>query len=263
MAPVRPASFFPEARRHRHEIPRDAWLAIQPLLPGQPGGHGGVAKDNRLFVNAVWYVATTGIPWRDLPERFGQWDTAYHRFNEWSTKGVWRRVFEAAQDPDLEWLMIESTVIRARQHAAGMNRGEDDQALGRSRGGFGTKIHLAVASLGHPVSIEWSPGQDAEVTPAEKLLGDHQPEAVVGDQGYDSEALVAAVERRGAEAVMPPKRNRVNPRGYDEVVYQERNKGERCVNALKPCRRVATRYEKTARNFLGMVLRAATMIWLK
>jgi transposase len=142
-------------------------------LPGQPGGHGGVAKDNRLFINAVWYVTKTGIPWKDLPERFGKWDTVYHRFNQWSKKGVWRRVFEAVQDPDLEWLMVDSTVIRAHHHAAGMNGGEDNQALGRSRSGFGTKIHLALDSLGNPVSIELSPGQDADVTHAEKLLRDH------------------------------------------------------------------------------------------
>jgi transposase len=234
-------------------------LRIEPLLPGRPGGHGGVAKDNRWFINAVWYVAKTGIPWRDMPERFGKWDTVYHRFNEWSKKGVWRRVFEAVKDPDLEWLMIDSTVIRAHHHAACMNGGVDDQALGRSRGGFGTKIHMAVEALGHPVSIELSPGQDADVTPAEALLGDHRPEAVLGDKGYDSDAFVAAVESRGAEAVIPPKKNLVDPRAYDTV----ENKVERCVNALKQCRRVTTRYEKTARNFLGMVLLVATIIWLK
>jgi transposase len=248
---------------HRHEIPLDAWLKIQPLLPGQKGGHGGVAKDNHLFINAVWYVAKTGIPWRDLPERFGKWDTVFQRFNRWCKKGVWQRVFEEVQDPDLEWLMIDSTVIRAHHHAAGMNGGKDNQALGRSRGGFGTKIHLAVDSLGNPVSVELSPGQDADVTHAEKLLGSHQPEAVLGDKGYDSDAFVAAVEKRGAEAVIPPRANRVNPREYDEVVYKERNKVERCINGLKQCRRVATRYEKTARNFLGMVLLSAIMIWLK
>ena len=159
--------------------------------------------------------------------------------------------------------MIDSTVVRAHQHAAGMNGGADDQALGRSRGGFGTKIHLAVDSLGNPVSVALSPGQDADVSHAEGLLGDHRPEAVLGDKGYDSDAFVAAVEARGAEAVIPPRKNRVDPRDYDKVVYKERNKVERCVSVLKQCRRVATRYEKTARNFLGMVLLAATMIWLQ
>ena len=75
----------------RHEISDDNWSRIEQLLPGRSGGRGGVAKDNRGFVNAIWYVAKTGIPWRDLPERFGKWDTAFHRFNAWCKKGVWRR----------------------------------------------------------------------------------------------------------------------------------------------------------------------------
>jgi transposase len=247
----------------RHEISQDQWERIEGLLPGRPGGHGGVAKDNRNFINAIWYVAKTGIPWRDLPERFGAWDTVYHRFNEWCKKSVWQRVLAAVQDPDLEWLMLDSTVIRAHHHAAGMNGGDNDQALGRSRGGFGTKIHLAVDSLGNPLSVHLSPGQDADITHAEKLLGNHKPEAVLADKGYDSDAFVETVESRGAEAVIPPKKNRVEPRDYDEVVYKERNKVERCINGLKQFRRVATRYEKTARNFLGVVLFAAITIWLK
>jgi transposase len=248
---------------HRHEIPQSQFDRIENLLPGRAGCHGGVANDNRQFINAIWYVAKTGIPWRDLPERFGKWDTVYHRFNAWCKKGVWKAVFEAIQDPDLEWLMIDSTVIRAHQHAAGMNGGEDDQALGRSRGGFGTKIHLAVDSLGNPVSIELSPGQDADCIHAEKLLGDHKPEAVLGDKGYDTNELIEKIEKRGAEAVIPPRKNRVEQREYDEVVYKERNKVERCFNLFKQFRRVATRYEKTARNFLGMVFFVAITITLK
>jgi transposase len=248
---------------HRHEIPQGLWDRIEGLLPGRPGGHGGVAGDNRAFLNAVWYVAKTGIPWRDLPDRFGKWDTVYHRFNEWCKKGVWQRLLAAVQDPDLEWLMLDSTIIRAHPHAAGMNGGTDDQALGRSRGGFGTKIHLAVDALGNPVAVHLSPGQEADITHAESLLGDLRPDAVLADKGYDSDAFVATVEGRGAAAVIPPKKNRVDPREYDRHTYKERNKVERCVGALKQCRRIATRYEKTARNFLGMVLFAAVHLWLK
>ena len=247
----------------RHEISDDNWSRIEHLLPGRPGCHGGVARDNRGFINAVWYVAKTGIPWRDLPDRFGKWDTVFHRFNAWCEKGVWARVFEAVRDPDLEWLMLDSTVIRAHHHAAGMNGGGDDQCLGRSRGGFGTKIHLAVESLGLPLEIRLSPGQDADITHAETLLGDHRPGAVLGDKGYDSDAFAKSVEGRGAAVVIPPRSNRTAPREYDAVVYKERNKVERCINRLKQFRRVATRYEKTARNFLGMVLFAAITLWLQ
>ena len=256
--------FCGSTRMERHELPDAHWLKLEPLLPGRRGGHGRAAADNRTFLNAVWYLSKTGLPWRDLPERFGKWDTAYHRFNQWCKKGVWQRLFAAVQDdPDLEWLMMDSTVIRAHPHAAGMNDDMDDQALGRSRGGFGTKIHLAVDALGNPVTVTLSPGQDADISHAEALLAGHEPEKVLADKAYDSDAFVKAIEDKGAEAVIPPKKNRKNPREYDTDVYKERNKVERTVGLLKQCRRVATRYEKTARNFLGMVLFAAINIWLK
>jgi transposase len=89
-------------RRRRREISDANWSRIEHLLPGGPGGHGGVARDNRGFVNAARYVAKTGIPWRDSPDRFGEWDTASHRSNAWCQKGVGRRVFEAVRDPDRE-----------------------------------------------------------------------------------------------------------------------------------------------------------------
>jgi transposase len=108
----------------RHEITDDHWERIKDLLPGQPGDPGVTAKDNRLFVNAVLWIAKTGAPWRDLPERFGRWGSVWKRFDRWSTKGVWKRVFDALQDPDLEWMIIDSTVVRAHQHAAGKKGGK-------------------------------------------------------------------------------------------------------------------------------------------
>jgi transposase len=81
------------------------------------------AKDNRLFVDAIFWMAKTGAPWRDLPERFGKWDTVWKRFDRWSRKGVWERIFRELQDPDLEWLILDSSVIRAHQHAAGAKKG--------------------------------------------------------------------------------------------------------------------------------------------
>jgi len=104
---------------HRHAITDAAWDRIKGLLPGRPGQTGWLGRDNRLFVDAVLYVAKTGIPWRDLPERFGSWQAVYKRFDRWCRKGTWRAVFEALQDPDLEWLVLDSTVIRAHPCAAG------------------------------------------------------------------------------------------------------------------------------------------------
>jgi transposase len=247
----------------RHEISDEDWLRIEHLLPGRRGGHGGVAQANRLFINAIYFISKTGIPWRDLPERFGKWNSVFRRFHRWCRTGVWAKVFEVLKDPDLEWFLIDSTVIRAHPHAGGMNTAEHDQALGYSRGGFGTKIHVGFDALGNPVSVVLSPGQDADVTHAPAVLGDHHPDAVLGDKGYDSDEFVATIEERGAEAVIPPKKNRVQPREYDKDLYKERNKAERGINLFKQFRRIATRYVKSAKNFLGMVLFVAITIWLR
>lgn len=95
------------------------------------------------------------------------------------------------------------------------------------------------------------------------MLADLEPEAVIADKGYDTNAVIDAIAERGAEVVIPPKANRLDRREYDAVLYRERNAVERCVNRFKQFRRVATRYEKTARNILGMVLFVAITMWLR
>jgi transposase len=247
----------------RHEITDQQWNAIKDLLPGQEGDPGATAKDNRLFVNAVMWIAKTGAPWRDLPERLGNWNSVFQRFNRWCKTGVFTRIMEHLQDPDLGVLMLDSTIIRAHQHAAGAEGSSAEaEALGRSRGGFSTKIHVACDGLGKPVKIILTPGQAHDVTQGPALIAGSQAAKVMADKGYDSDALIAEIESHGAEAVIPPRGNRVEERSYDKEEYKNRNVVERFINVLKQCRRVATRYEKTARNFLGIVAFASTFVLL-
>ena len=104
----------------RYGVRDDQWARIQDLLPGRVGHVGVTAKDNRLFVEAVLYRYRTGIPWRDLPERFGCGIKVQTRFSRWAKAGVWERVFQhLAVDADTEYAMIDSTIVRAHQHAAG------------------------------------------------------------------------------------------------------------------------------------------------
>ena len=254
---------------HRHAIRDEDWDRIKDLLPGREGLPGVTAKDNRLFIDAVLWIAKTGAPWRDLPERFGNWNSIWRRFDRWARKGVWRKVFEVLQDPDLEWLILDSTIIRAHPHAAGARKetdgtgGRQEQALGRSRGGFGTKIHAAVSGLMLPVRLLLTAGQEADVTQAEELIEGMPIEAVIADKGYDSDKVVVAVEAKGAEAVIPTLSNRKEQREYDEERYKDRNLGERFWQKVKQFRRVATRYEKTARNFLAFVHVASIMVLLR
>ena len=134
--------------------------------------------------------------------------------------------------------------------------------MGRSRGGFGTKLHIAVDGLGNPVEFILTGGQEADINQGVTLIKGHDVDAVIADKSYDGDDFVAAIEATGAEAVIPPKKNRIFKREYDKVIYKERNLAERFINRIKQYRRVATRYEKTARNFLGFVHVAAIMILL-
>jgi len=107
---------------HRYSISDADWDRIKHLLPGQPGQHGGVAEDNRRFVDAVLYVARTGIPWADLPERFGNWNSTWRRFDRWTRAGRWDPILAALRDSDLDVLILDSTAVRAHPCAAGAKK---------------------------------------------------------------------------------------------------------------------------------------------
>jgi transposase len=107
----------------RKNLRDDQWERIAHLLPGKPGDRGRTAADNRLFVEAVLWMARSGSPWRDLPEEFGRWNSVYRRFSRWENAGVWQRVFTTlAGDADFEEVFIDSTAIRVHQHAAGAQK---------------------------------------------------------------------------------------------------------------------------------------------
>ena len=107
----------------RKMLRNDQWERIERLLPGKASDPGTTAKDNRLFLEAVLWIARTGAPWRDLPPQLGNWHNTYTRFSRWGTKGVWQRLIKAvSDDPDLEALFIDSSIVRAHQHAAGAQK---------------------------------------------------------------------------------------------------------------------------------------------
>ena len=119
----------------RYALTDAQWERIQDLLPGRAGHVGRPASNNRLFVDAMLYRYRAGIPWRDLPERFGDFRVAHLRHSRWSRSGVWQRVFEAlAQDADNEWVMIDSTIVRAHQHSAGAKKPRLPSHGSQSRG---------------------------------------------------------------------------------------------------------------------------------
>ena len=108
----------------RRELKDTQWSRIEKLVPGKSGDRGRHGADNRRFVDAVLWIARTGAPWRDLPPELGHWNSQFQRFRRWAKKGVWERLFKAlAVDPDFEYLIIDASIVRAHQHAAGAKGG--------------------------------------------------------------------------------------------------------------------------------------------
>jgi len=125
--------FTPPVHR-RFDLSDAHWLKLEPLLPGRKGSWGGIAKDNRRFVNAVLWIIRTGAPWRDLPPDFGGWSNTHRRFIRWRDKGVWEKLFELLiDDPDMEWLLVDASHVKVHPHGTGAVGGNQD--MGLTKGG--------------------------------------------------------------------------------------------------------------------------------
>ena len=171
-----------------------------------------------------------------------------------------------ADDPDMEHLIVDSTVVRSHPCAAGAPQeqgGQDAQALGRSRGGFSTKIHVAVDGLDNPVRIILTGGQCGDAPQGAALIDGYHPDFVIGDKASDSDAFRQKIVDQGAEPVIPPKRNRTHPPDYDAHRYEERHLVECFINKIKQYRRIFSRFEKLSIRYLGFLQFASALIWLR
>ena len=242
----------------------DQWDRIKRSLPGQAGSAGATAADNRMFVDALLYRYRTGVPWRDLPEDLGGWKNTHRRFSRWVKRGVWAGILALlAVDADNEYAMIDGTIVRAHRHRAGAPKADGNQAIGKSRGGLSTKIHVLVDALGNPLKMVLTGGQVHDLAGADALLPAMEAAILLADKAYDAdERVIEPLKAAGKTTVIPPKRNRKNPRPHDKVLYEARHLIENFFCWVKQFRAIATRYDKTARNFLGAFQMVAVLCWL-
>ncbi|WP_374210478.1 IS5 family transposase [Streptomyces sp. CL12-4] len=306
----------------RGDLTNAEWARLESLLP--PGGaRGGRWSDHRRVINGVLYRVRTGVQWRDLPERFGPWETIYKRHRRWSADGTWKMLLpriQAAEDAagGIDWdVSVDSTAVRAHQHAAGARKappapvaqkdrpgdepgrsgaaeagrpagggGQIGECLGRSRGGFTTKIHLVADGRCRPLAFVLTPEHYGDGPQLEHVLEQisvprpgvgrprTRPDRVLADKAYTSRSNRRYLRRRGIRHTIPERldqqKHRQNrgsqggrPTGFDREHYKKRNTVERAINRLKGFRAVATRYEKRAYIYLGTVALAALMIWLR
>lgn len=266
------------------------------------------------------YRIRTGVQWRDLPERYGPWKTVHERHRRWSADGTWERLLQRVQaEADaagvVDWdVSVDSTSVRAHQHAAGARHAPPpvkggsaqavrtariwanlvdrlaevvlDEALGRSRGGFTTKLHLSADGRCRILSLVITPGQRADCTQFEEVMRRirvprlatgrprTKPDSVSADKGYSNRRTRSYLRGRGIRHVIPEKSDQAvnrlrrgsvggRPPGFDKERYKKRNTVERAINKVKNFRAVATRYDKRAYVFLGTVTAAALVVWLR
>jgi transposase len=243
------------------------WALIAPLLPAERGRVGRPSHDNRRVLNGILWTVRSGARWTDVPERYGRWNSVYRRFRRWAQAGVFEALLEAlagalAQE---RLQMIDSTIVRAHAHAAGAKKGNADQALGRSRGGLSTKIHIRADAKGRPLAFTLTGGEAHDITGIDELLAgwDRLPRCLLADKGYDADRLREDLLLSGVNPIIPFKSNRQERWSLDRALYRERNWIERIIGRLKQFRRVATRYDKTACAYLATLHLAAIRIWLR
>lgn len=216
-----------------------------------------------------------------MPERYSKWNSVYVRFRRWTRSDVWGRLLHDLQrgtdlHGDLDWTthFVDATVVRAHPCAAGARGGQDGQALGRSRGGFGTKIHLRAEGYGRPMAFVLSGGERHESQYLRALLDlgrikragpgrpRSRPDRIVGDKGYSYPSLRRLLRARGLQAVIPTRQDQPPNATFDTAVYRERNRVERLMARLKRHRRVATRDDQLALSYGAWVTLACVWEWL-
>ncbi|WP_405680349.1 IS5 family transposase [Streptomyces sp. NBC_01238] len=225
----------------RHDLTNAQWAKLEPLLPvGSKPGRPPV-RTKRQLIDGIRWRTRAGAPWRDVPERYGPWETVYGLFRRWQRDGTWHRIFEQLQArADAEGLItwdvsVDSTIARAHQHAAGARKKgicrssrrvasspePDDHGLGRSRGGLTTKLHLAVEQAQKPMSLVITAGQRGD-SPQFQVVLDRirvprlgpgrprtRPDKVRADKAYGSRANRAYLRKRGIRCTIPEKRDQI------------------------------------------------------
>jgi transposase len=246
----------------RQMLSSGEWALLKDRLQsiGRIWKHGQDDR-NRHFVEAVYYLLRTGLPWADLPAAFGNSDAVRKRFRRWCKGGIWQWLFEGTVPAEqIEKLMLDGTITKAHRSAAGA-RGGAEEDIGRSRGGRTTKIGAAVcATTQKIIRVVLAPGQRNDCVLAKALLGPTQGAAVIADKAFDTDAIRSDLAARGCTAVIPSKANRRRPQKLNKALYRWRHGIENVFARAKDLIRITLRRDKTSTSYLGFLYLACAVL---
>ncbi|WP_425414923.1 IS5 family transposase [Rubellimicrobium mesophilum] len=246
------------------------WLTdeqVERFRPHFPKPRGKPRVDDRRVLSGIIHVQRNGLRWQDAPAIYGPHKTLYNRFVRWSRLGVFARIFRALAQPGREGdtLMIDSTHLKVHRTAASLRKGGFARAIGRTKGGLNSKLHMVSDGKGRPLTFFLSPGQMSDAKGALVLLAE-MPRAkrLIGDKGYDADWLRDELKARGVRVCIPARSKRKRPATHNRKLYKKRCRIENAFARLKDWRGIAMRYTRCGDLFLSAIAVAATVIfWLR
>ncbi len=249
----------------KYYIREDAFEKIFMYLSNKKGVYCKNLEKTRKFLEAVYFIMRTGAQWVELPPCYGKYKSVHDRFISWVKKGVWNEILSYfSKDYDGESFMIDGSVIRAHACSSGYKRGQQEaQALGRSKGGFSTKIHALVDALELPLKFILTPGQSNEIKCAPDLIKGIEGANILGDKAFDCDVFLDQILSQNCTPVIPPRSNRKVQRDVDYHLYKERHLIECFFSKIKHFRRIFSRFDKLAEAYMGFLAFASFIIWLK
>lgn len=216
------------------------------------------------MLEGMIYILRTGVPWRDLPSIFGPWNSVYTRWRRWCRCGLWSKILSAlARKAKGVLRFLDASHVKVHQDASNPAGGQQNQAIGRTKGGLNTKINAWVDGKGRAIFLSLAAGQRADVKAAQESWPKLKGCVAVADKGYDSNEFRGKLRQRGSGVCIPSRSNRRSPEKHHRGYYRQRHKVENFFQRVKRFRRIGTRYEKTDVCFLAFVQLAAIIDWLR
>lgn len=215
------------------------------------------------MVEAMVYMLRTGCPWRDLPIHFGPWSSVYTRWSRWAHSGLWASILDGlAEKAEGSLRHLDSSHVKVHQDAANPAGGQENQCLGRTKGGLNCKVTALVDAKGRAVQLAVAPGQRNDLIAAEEIMLP-QKKKVVADKGYDGDQFRRKITEAGSQPCIPARAGRRYPAKHHKGYYRRRHRVENFFQRIKRRRRLGTRYEKLDVTFFAFLCLAAVLDWLR